>query len=271
MTQSHRPLDGKVALISGTAGGQGRAAAMAFADAGARVLGCDVDAEHAQETVELVRRRGGEMQSVHPLDPSDPAQAQSWIDTAISIWGGFDILYNNAGSLRAVGPFAISTQQEWDLTIRNELTIVYVSSHAAWQPLIDRGGGVIINTASASGHVEFHPLRSAAHSAAKAGVIAFTRTLAVEGAPHGIRAVSISPGFTRTPATSIWWDGNEEQRAMGATLTSRVPLGRAGEPEDIVHAAVFLASPAAAYITGTDLLIDGGASGSTFGPLVPAW
>lgn len=263
MSSEGRLLEGKVALISGTAGGQGRAAALAFADAGAKVLGCDVNADQAQETVDLVRARGGEMTSVQPVDLADPEHASQWVAEAVRLWGGIDIVYNNAAALFARGPFVDSTMEEWDLTIRNELTIVYVVCRAAWSHLVNRGGGVIINTASVSGHLEFHPMRSAAHGAAKAGVLALTRMLAIEGAPHGIRAVSVSPGVTRAPATKRFWEGTPDERAIGDALTSRVPLGRVAEPDDIAQAALFLASPRAAYITGTDLLVDGGvASGS---------
>ncbi len=257
-------LQGKVAMISGTGGGQGRAAAIAFAREGAAVVGCDVDREAAEETVRLVQAAGGRMISLQPLDLAEPADAERWMDTAVSEFGGVDILYNNAGALHARGPFDQSTLEHWQNTIRDELTIVYVACRAAWQRLVDRGGGIIINTASVSGHVEFLPMRSAAHGAAKAGVMGLTRTLAAEGAIHGIRAVSISPGVTRTPATQRFWSGTNEQRAVGAAMIAKVPSGRAAEPEDIAEAAVFLASDRASYINATDLLIDGGLRGVSF-------
>ncbi|QWW72547.1 SDR family NAD(P)-dependent oxidoreductase [Rhizobium sp. WYJ-E13] len=257
-------LDGKVALISGTGGGQGRAAALAFAREGARVVGCDVDEEAANETVRLVEEQGGQMISLQPLDLADPTDAGRWVDSAVRAFGGIDILYNNAGALHARGPFEDSTLEQWDRTIRDELTIVYVACRAAWTHLVSRGGGVILNTASVSGHVELFPLRSAAHGAAKAGVIGLTRMLAAEGAEHGIRALSLSPGVTRTPATQRFWSGTNEQRALGAAMIAKVPSGRAGEPEEVAEAAVFLASERASYINATDLLIDGGLRGISF-------
>ncbi len=265
MNSGARSLDGKITLISGTGGGQGRAAALAFSRAGARVLGCDVNEETALETVELVQAEGGEMMSLQPLDLSDPAAAERWVRTAVDAWGGIDVVYNNAGALHARGPFAESTLDQWDLTIRHELTMVYVVSHAVWPHLVARGGGVIINTASVSGHVEFFPMRSAVHGAAKAGVIALTRMLAAEGAEHGIRAVSVSPGLTRTPATARFWDGTPEQQATGAAMTAKVPLGRPAECEEIADVALFLATPAAAYVNGTDVLVDGGVRAATWG------
>jgi NAD(P)-dependent dehydrogenase (short-subunit alcohol dehydrogenase family) len=259
-------LDGKVVLISGTAGGQGRAAALAFAAAGAKVFGCDVKEEAAAETVSLVERAGGEMRSLHPLDASDADGAKRWAKAAHDAWGRIDVLYNNAGSLRAQSPFAQSTLQEWDLTIRYELTIVYVSTVAVWPYMVAGGGGVILSTASMSGHREFLPLHTAAHGATKAGVMAFTRMLAAEGAAHNIRAVSISPGLIRSPATERFWSGDEHQQAIGEALVAKIPSGRYGLPQDIADVAVFLASPAASYINGTDILVDGGTTGVSFTP-----
>jgi NAD(P)-dependent dehydrogenase (short-subunit alcohol dehydrogenase family) len=259
-------LEGKIVLISGTAGGQGRAAALAFARAGAKVMGCDVKEAEAEETVTLVARAGGEMRSLHPLDPSGLESAKRWAKAAHDAWGGIDVLYNNAGSLRAKGPFAGSTMEEWDLTIRNELTIVHTSSIAVWPYLVARGGGLILSTASMSGHREFLPLRTAAHGACKAGVMGMTRMLAAEGAKYKIRAISISPGLIRSPATERFWSGDQEQRAIGAGLVAKIPMGRYGLPEEIANVAVFLASPEASFINGTDILVDGGAVNVNYSP-----
>jgi meso-butanediol dehydrogenase / (S,S)-butanediol dehydrogenase / diacetyl reductase len=259
-------LDGKVALISGTGGGQGRAAALAFAQAGAKVFGCDVKVDGAEETVALVRQAGGEMRSL-PLDVSDPENAKRWAKAAADAYGGIDVLYNNAGSLRAKGPFATSTFEEWELTVRYELTILYTATIAAWPYLVARGGGVVINTASMSGHREILPLRTAAHGACKAGVMGFTRMLAAEGAPHQIRAVSISPGLIQTPATERFWNGTNEQRATGVGMLKQIPLGRPGQPADIAKVAVFLASSDASFINGADILVDGGQTGVAYNPL----
>ena len=257
-------LEGKVVLISGTAGGQGRAAALAFAREGARVFGSDVKPAEAEETVAQVRSAGGEMRSLQPLDVSDLENAKRWAKAAADAWGGIDVLYNNAGSLRARGPFASSTMEEWDLTIRYELTILYTATSAVWPYFVKRGSGLVISTASMSGHREMMPLRTAAHGACKAGVMGFTRMLAAEGAEHKIRAVSISPGLIKTPATDRFWTGDQEQRAIGAALVGKVPMGRAGQPEEIAEVAAFLASPAASYINGADILVDGGAVSTSY-------
>jgi NAD(P)-dependent dehydrogenase (short-subunit alcohol dehydrogenase family) len=258
-------LEARVVLISGTAGGQGRAAALAFARAGALVLGCDVKAGDAEETVAMVLAEGGQMQSLHPVDLTDPAEAEHWIDHAVRTWGGIDVVYNNAGSLRAKGPFPQSTLEQFEQTIRYELTVSYIVSLAAWPHLVARGGGVILNVASISGHREVMPLRSCAHGAAKAGIMGLTRMLAAEGSPYNIRAISISPGLIRSPATEGFWSSDDPNlRAMGAGMMAHIPMGRAGRCDEIANVAVFLASPAASYINGTDILVDGGMTGVSF-------
>ncbi len=261
-------LKGKVVLISGTAGGQGRAAALAFAKAGAHVLGCDVKVDAAEETVIMVRAEGGVMESMHPMDLTDPGAAEKWVQAAVDKWGGIDVVYNNAGSLRAKGPFGESTLEQFEQTVKYELTMVYIVTAAAWPHLIKRGGGLILNTASISGHREFLPLRSAAHGATKAAVIGLTKMLAAEGAPYGIRAISISPGVIRSPATAAYWSGeNPVYTEMGKGMIAKVPMGRPGECAEVASVAVFLASPGASYINGTDLLIDGGMTGVAFSPI----
>ena len=258
-------LDGKVALISGTGGGQGRAAAMLFAREGARVFGCDLKVEGAQETVDLVSSAGGQMRSIQPLDVSEPDQAHRWVRLAVEAWGGIDILYNNAGALKARGPLAQSTIEEWNLTIKNELMSVYVATMAAWPFLVSRGGGVVINTASVSGHREILPMRSAAHGATKAGVLAMTRMMAAEGSAHNIRSVSISPGMIRSPAIERFFSGeNARETAIGQAIVRKIPMGRPGTCEEIANVALFLASDDSSYINGTDVCVDGGLIGLTY-------
>ncbi|MBN9084381.1 MAG: hypothetical protein BGP04_12790 [Rhizobiales bacterium 62-17] len=264
-------LDGKVVLISGTAGGQGRAAALQFAAVGARVLGCDVKAAEAQETVDMVRKAGGTMESFHPVDVSAPEVAKSWIDKAVETWGTIDVLYNNAGQMRAKGPFAETSMEDWNLTLQYELTMPFVCSRAAWPHFVRQHQGLIINTGSISAHVELMPLRSCAHGATKAGLLGLTRMLAAEGAVHGIRAISLSPGVVRSPATARFWSGEDpQQTAVGEALLRKIPLGRAASCEEIASVAVFLASPMATYINGTDILVDGGLLGVAHHPYVPA-
>jgi meso-butanediol dehydrogenase/(S,S)-butanediol dehydrogenase/diacetyl reductase len=257
-------LDGKVALISGTGGGQGRAAALIFAREGAIVVGCDFNAETAEETLDLVKAAGGEMISVHPCDLTTPAGAKDWVESAIQAFGKIDILYNNAAALKIYGPFAESTLEDWNNNLLYELTIVYISTHAAWPHLI-RNGGTVINIAALAAHLEVFPSRSAGHAAAKAGVVAFTRMLSSEGAAHGVRALSISPGLIRTAATEHYWRDDPRERQKKALFFGKIPSDRAGSCEEVAELAAFLASDRAAYINSTDIIIDGGLKGSSFG------
>lgn len=251
---------GKVVLISGTGGRMGRVAAQMFASAGARVLGCDVAIQRSQDTTRLVREAGGEMFSQEPLDLANPAEAQRWVDEAMSRWGRIDVLYNNAAGV-AMAPFEAATIEHWDYTIRNELTIAYVASRAVWPHMVKQGRGVIVSVASVAGHRELSGFPCAAHGAANAGVQALTRTLAAAGAPDGIRAVSISPGLVANPDAPPSPALDAYGLPKARPLWRHAALGRPARAEEIVEAALFVASDRAAYITGTDIAVDGGMSG----------
>ncbi|MFN3725936.1 MAG: SDR family NAD(P)-dependent oxidoreductase [Allosphingosinicella sp.] len=247
-------LAGKVALISGTGGGQGRAAALRFAAEGAIVCGCDVTAESQNETIRLVAEAGGRMTGPRTtLDIATGAGAQAWIDGALAEHGRIDILYNNASAAR-FAPIDRMSDEDWHFTIRNELDIVFFPTRAAW-PHLAASKGIIINIGSTAGWSGTAGSGTIAHNATKAGVIAMTRQLALEGAPLGIRAVSISPGFVRTPGTAAFLEVPEVRQK----LVSRIPLGRPGEPEEIVAMAAFVASGEVSFMTGSDIVIDGGA------------
>jgi meso-butanediol dehydrogenase / (S,S)-butanediol dehydrogenase / diacetyl reductase len=250
---------GKVVLISGTGGRQGRVAAMAFANEVAKVLGCDVNVERSTETTRLVIEAGGEMISAEPVDLANPADAKRWVDIAASRWGQVDVLYNNAASL-AIAPFDDATLDHWDHTIRNELTIGYVAARAVWPHFLKQKKGVIINIASIAGHLELlNIFPCVAHGVANAGVQALARMLAAAGAAHGIRSVSISPGIVSNPKVpGTVGDPNSPQMK---TLWEATALGRPAEMDEIVKTAMFLASDDASYITGTDIAVDGGMSG----------
>ncbi|WP_344495766.1 SDR family NAD(P)-dependent oxidoreductase [Nonomuraea monospora] len=249
-------LAGKVALISGTGQGMGRAAALAFAAEGASVAGCDLDEKTARETTELVEAAGGRMISVAPVDLGTAEGAQTWVRAAADAFGGVDILYNNASALR-LGSFPEQPAEEWYFTIRNELHLVYESTRAAWPHLVARGGGVVLNVASIAAHRGAMFVGQSAHGAAKGGVAAFTRHLVVAGSRHGIRCNVISPGPIKTPATGGFFD---EPEGPAKSVLNTIPAGRAGEPEDVARLAVFLASDDASFINGADILIDGGLS-----------
>lgn len=250
-------LAGKTALITGVGGGMGVAAARMFCAEGARVVGCDLDEAGARRTEEAVRAEGGEITVMGGVDLGDAEQARTWVDAAVATHDAIDVLYNNASTQRfgAIDQLSI---EDWDFTMRNELDLVYYTVRAAWPHLKAHGGGSIINVGSIAAlrGVEFMPQN--AHSTAKGGVIALTLQLVVEGGPHGIRANAISPGMTATPNTApLLADPPERLRRV---VLDRIPLGRVGQPEDVVHAAIFLASDESSWISGTNIVIDGGGS-----------
>ena len=249
-------LEGKIALITGTGRGQGRAAALAFTADGATVVGCDMNAEDQEETVRLVEAAGGKIDSEAPVDLLDPDANRRWINQAAERHGGIDILYNNAALTRMAWIPEMSLE-DFQFTIAAEIDLVFVATQAAWPHLIARGGGVIINVASLAGMFGSPVTPMSAHCAGKAAVIGFTRQVAAEGAPHGIRAVCISPGPIATPVTMAHMAATPE---IEQPILNRTLLRRWGTPEEIVDVALFLASDKASYITGVNIPIDGGMS-----------
>ena len=250
-------LNGRVAAITGTGGGQGRAAALLFAAEGAVIVGCDLKAGDSDETVEMVRAAGGTMTSMHPLDLTDQGAVQRWIDQAVEQHGRLDILYNNAAGPR-FAPLMDMPTDDWHYTLRNELDIIFYAVKAVWPHLIEGGGGSIVNTASIQGVLCVQPTVGAfAHAAAKGGLIAMTRELANEGSPHGIRVNAVSPGLIMSPGTAEWV--NSMPGYLDA-FVERQLVKRPGQPEDIARAALFLASDDAAFISGQNLIVDGGYS-----------
>ncbi|WP_243060650.1 SDR family NAD(P)-dependent oxidoreductase [Nocardioides sp. SR21] len=250
-------LAGKIALITGVGGGMGVAAARRFAAEGARVVGCDLDDERAAATEALIRAEGGEITVMGGVDLGDAAAARDWVDAAVATYGGIDVLYNNASTQR-FAPIEDLAVEDWDFTIRNELDLVFYTVKAAWPHLKDHGGGSIINVGSIAAirGVEF--MAQNAHSTAKGGVIALTLQLVVEGGPHGIRANVISPGLVETPNTAPMLADPPER--MRRVVLDRIPLGRHGHADDVVNAAVFLASDESSWISGTNIVVDGGGS-----------
>lgn len=246
-------LDNKVAFITGTADGQGRAAALLFAREGASVVGCDLKTDAAEETVAMVRAAGGKMISRSPVDLGSSASARQWVADGIKEFGGIDILYNNAAAVRFDMIGSLS-EADWSFTLRNELDLLFHVTQAAWPHLLARDGGVIINTASASALRGNPRLGATVHAAAKGGVIAMTQQLAAEGAAHKIRANVISPGAISSPATEWMNDQAERVRAT-------IPLGRWGKPEDIAYCALYLASDEASWVTAANFVVDGGITG----------
>jgi len=249
-------LAGKVALITGTADGQGRAAALLFASEGARVVGCDLKTELAQETVELVRRAGGQMASMQPLNLSDEAQVKAWLDFAVAEFGDFDILYNNASGVRG-GTVESLSRADWDWNLANEVTLIFLAVKHALPVFRRRGGGVILNTGSVAGMLSTAMPGNApgnfVHNVSKAAVIRMTEHLAVELSPLNIRVNTVSPGLIDTPATRPLFDDG-----FVAAFEKSALIRRVGQPMDIALAALYLCSDEASFVTGINLPVDGG-------------
>jgi NAD(P)-dependent dehydrogenase (short-subunit alcohol dehydrogenase family) len=245
-------LSGKVCIITGTGGSMGRAAALAFAREGASVVGCDVTVAAAEATAETVRAQGGTMISLQPCRLTEPSECQALVDFAVRAYGRIDVLFNNA----AVAYFnwlEDITDEEWNRDRREEVDLVFFLTRAAW-PQLKASHGVVVNTASLNALLSFKTLGSLAHTTAKAGIIGMTRQLAMEGRQHGIRANSISPGLIETNQTREQLKDPEWANAMlGKTL-----LGRLGRPEEVANVALFLASEESSYVTGVDIVVDGG-------------
>lgn len=218
------------------------------------MAGCDRGAGGAKTQAETLRSEGCEAYG-RTVELSDPGAARDWVDWGVEILGGLDVLYNNAAATD-FAPFGKMTRDLWNFSIRNELDIVFDVTHAAWRHMTERGGS-IINVGSVSGLVADATLGQSAHMAAKAAVIAITRQLAAEGGAHGIRVNCISPGIIATSATA------DLPPALLRYFVDRTYLRRVGKPEDIVPAAIYLASDESSYMTGANLVIDGGWSTGT--------
>lgn len=247
-------LAGKVALITGVGGGQGREAALRFAAEGSMVVGCDIDGGAARNTSAALAEEGLSADITDTdVDLGEPEDAQRWVAAAAQRHGRIDVVYNNASAAR-YGSIADMSVADWRFTLRNELDLVFFVTKFAWPHLVSSGGGVVINVASVAGWIGNRSVPLVAHMATKGGVIAMTRQLAAEGGPFGIRAVSISPGGVETPAIAeLLSDPDVRAAAVRQNLIPRL-----GVPADVVSLAVFLASDEASYITGADFIIDGG-------------
>ncbi|WP_219894215.1 SDR family NAD(P)-dependent oxidoreductase [Aquisediminimonas profunda] len=246
-------LISKVCIVTGTGGSMGREAARMFAAQGALVVGCDIDPSRAAETLALVTRAGGRMTSLHPVDLSLQSGAKALINFAIAEFGRIDVLYNNGAAAEFAWLPDMSGDQ-WNFTLRNEMDVIFHTVQAVWPHMLAGGGGSIINVGSVSGKIAYQVLPALAHSAAKGGVIAMTKHLAMEGGPHAIRANSISPGLILSDAVRALM----RDPAWEGPMLNKIMLGRPGEPEDVVQAAIYLASDESRWVTGADFAIDGG-------------
>ncbi len=245
-------LADKVCIITGTGGSMGRATALTFAREGALVVGCGLTTEDAEATVEAVRAAGGTMVSLQPCDLSRSDDCRALVDFAIAAFGRIDVLFNNA-AMAYFNWLEDISDEEWDRNRREEVDLVFYLTRAAW-PHLKASRGVIVNNASLNGWMSFKGHASLAHTTAKAGIIGMTRQLAMEGRDHGIRVNSISPGVIETNQTR---EAIKDPEWSGYML-GKALLGRLGKPEEVANVALFLASDESSYVTGIDIIVDGG-------------
>jgi len=259
-------LQGKVAVITGAGcvgpgWGNGRAAAVAFAREGAQVFAVDL---HADAMAEIVMRardaaaHGGSLRT-HTCDVTDGAQVAAMVAACVAAFGRVDILVNNVGGSAKGGPVALS-EEGWDRQIDFNLKTVFLACKHVIPIMVDAGGGAIVNTASTSG-LRWTGAAQVGYAAAKAGVIQFSRVTAVEYAPQRIRVNTVVPGQMHTSMVEARLAGQRAGDDVDALLRSRlarIPLGFMGDGRDTANAALFLASDEARFITGAEIVIDGG-------------
>ena len=250
-------LKNKVVLLTGVGSGMGRVTARLFASQGAIVVGCDLNPATAEETVSLVASDGYTMDAVAPIDLSSRDDVTRWINGAVAKYGRIDVLYNNA-SLPRFAPFAEQSDEDYVFTIRNELDLVWRACQLAWPHLV-KSQGAIVNIGSGAGIQGARALPQAAHAAAKGAVLALTRQLAAEGVAVGVRVNSVSPGVMNTPPVQAMFRemGN---RAPVAPIVERTITGKPGDPIAVAYAGLYLSSDESQWVTGSNIVVDGGAS-----------
>ena len=241
-------LDGRVALVTGAASGLGRAIAAGLAEAGARVRCVDRDADGNDE----VARSIGKEADAYTADVTDAEAIAAAVDGLVEAAGRIDVLVNSAG-IGGRSPALDYPEDMWDSVMEINLRGTYLACRAAGRHMVAAGSGSIINIASVGGLAGYPG--SLGYQASKGGVVALTRTLAIEWAPQGVRVNAIAPSQFESAIVLAQW---EKEPDMRARWESRTPLGRIGQPDEIVGPAIFLASDAAAMVTGHILAVDGG-------------
>jgi len=245
-------LDGKSAIVVGAANGIGRATALAFAAAGAGVACADVEAAGAKTTAADIERSGGRAMPVH-LDVTESASCRAAVATTVERFGGVDVLLYGAADNDRTATVLELDEVAWDRVIRINLTGAFLMAKATIPAMVARGGGSVILIASQLGRVAA-PGRPA-YCATKGALIQLAKVLAADHAAQGIRANTLSPGAIETRRMLQRWKSMDEARAA---MGPKHLLNRLGQPDEIAQAALYLASDASRFMTGSDLLIDGG-------------
>ena len=243
-------LENKVALISGGARGMGAVEAKLFAKEGAKVVIGDMLEDEGRRVEAEINETGGQCLFV-PLDVTDEDAWRRAVSEAVSRFGKLDILVNNAGIYRA-HVVEETTADEWDLVMGVNAKGVFLGTKYAIPEMRKAGGGSIVNISSVAGLVGSK--QTTAYTASKGAVRLLTKSTAIQYASDGIRANSIHPGTIETPMT----EGLLSDAAMREDRMNRTPLGRLGRPEDVAYGALYLASDEASFVTGSELVIDGG-------------
>jgi NAD(P)-dependent dehydrogenase (short-subunit alcohol dehydrogenase family) len=257
MVTAGNRLSGARIAVTGAGTGIGRAFASRCLSEGARVALLDIDGAAVRS---VAQELGAEL--AVEVDVADRASSEAAISQVARALGGLDRLVNNAG-IPMVGAVHELAEPDWDRVLDVNLKGIYLMSRAVWPHLRAGGGGAIASTASIAGMWGTHG--QAGYAAAKAGAIMLTKCMALDGARDAIRVNCVSPGFTRTPLLERYLDGQPDPEAADAAISARHPLGRLGEPLDIAEAFVYLLSDEARWVTGSNLVVDGGLTSGIWG------
>src|ERR1700675_1415348 len=248
------PLSGKVALITGAASGIGRATALLFAREGAAVAVADLNADAGQRVVDQITKSGGRA-FFEGIEVTRTADCQRLVERAIREFGRIDILFNNAGIIRRATVLDLS-EDDWDRVMAVNVKSIYLLSREVVPHMQKASGGTIINTASGWGLTGGR--RAAVYCASKGAVVLLTKAMAIDHGPQKIRVNCICPGDTDTGMLREEARQLEEENRQFLAGAAKRPLGRVGTPEEIAQAALYLASDASSFVTGTALVVDGG-------------